>query len=90
MSDTIKRVIFASSLPLALGATAGRWGHQAVYVPSQQTMYVVGGQVVSSGSKVTNDVLVLPVCLPVLTSHSSFLLTAAAEHHRRDILGRPE
>ena len=61
MSDGwIKKVIFVSALPIVLGAT-GRWGHQAVYVPSQQAVYVIGGQVQSSGSKVTNDVLVLPV-----------------------------
>jgi hypothetical protein len=40
---------------------AGRWGHQAVYVPTQQAMYIVGGQVATSGSQITNDVLVLPV-----------------------------
>lgn len=39
----------------------GRWGHQAVYVPTQQAMYIVGGQVATSGSQITNDVLVLSV-----------------------------
>lgn len=48
--------------PAVLGLTpAGRWGHQAVYVPSQAAMYVVGGQVSASNNQITNDVLVLPV-----------------------------
>lgn len=67
--SSIKHVIFVSALPLAFAASpVGRWGHQAVYVPSQQAMYVVGGQVSSSGSKITNDVLVLPVSVEGLRS----------------------
>jgi hypothetical protein len=51
-----------TSVPLAAAGTpAARWGHQAVYVPSQQAMYVVGGQVQSTDTQVTNEVLVLPV-----------------------------
>jgi hypothetical protein len=51
-----------ASVPLAAAGTpAARWGHQAVYVPSQQAMYVVGGQVQSTDTQVTNEVLVLPV-----------------------------
>ena len=61
----IKRIILASSLPLALAAAPNaRWGHQAVYVPSKKAMYVVGGEVVSSGTQITNDVLVLSVSPP--------------------------
>ena len=49
-------------VPVALGLNpAGRWGHQAVYVPSQAAMYIVGGQVSTSNNQITNDVLVLPV-----------------------------
>ena len=40
---------------------AARWGHQAVYVPSQQAMYVVGGQTQQSTSQITNEVLILSV-----------------------------
>lgn len=54
-----------ASVPLAAAGTpAARWGHQAVYVPSQQAMYVVGGQVQSTDTQVTNEVLVLPVSGP--------------------------
>lgn len=49
-------------VPVALGLNpAGRWGHQAVYVPSQAAMYVVGGQVSTTNFQITNDVLVFPV-----------------------------
>jgi hypothetical protein len=48
--------------PVALGLSpAGRWGHQAVYVPSQAAMYIVGGQVSTTNFQITNDVLVYPV-----------------------------
>jgi len=48
--------------PIALGLSpAGRWGHQAVYVPSQAAMYIVGGQVSTTNFQITNDVLVYPV-----------------------------
>jgi hypothetical protein len=51
----------AMTLPLASALTpAGRWGHQAVYVPSEAAMYVIGGQV-DTNSQITNDVLVMPV-----------------------------
>jgi hypothetical protein len=43
---------------------AARWGHEAIYVKSQDAMYVIGGQVQSPGTQVTNDVLIYPVCLP--------------------------
>ena len=60
--STVRRVLVATSLPLALAMTpAARWGHQAVFVPSQQAMYVVGGEVAESGSQITNEVLVLSV-----------------------------
>lgn len=60
------RAALFSFIPLALAVTpSARWGHQAVYVSSQQAMYVVGGEVNSSGIQVTNDVLVLPVGLLV-------------------------
>lgn len=50
-------------LPLiSAWSPAARWGHDAVYVPSQDAMYVVGGQVLSPGVQVTNDVLIYPVC----------------------------
>ncbi|WVQ75009.1 hypothetical protein IAR50_004617 [Cryptococcus sp. DSM 104548] len=50
------------SLPRAVGATpAARWGHQAVYVKSQQAMYIVGGEVSASSSQITNEVLILPL-----------------------------
>lgn len=50
-------------MPLAVRAMtpSGRYGHEAVYVPSQQAMYVVGGEVDTSGAKITNEVLVLPL-----------------------------
>lgn len=52
-----------SLLPLALGGQpTARWGHQAVYVPSENAMYVIGGQVQTPGTQITNEVLVLPVC----------------------------
>lgn len=71
MSANVKRVFFATALPLVWASTpTGRWGHQAVYVPSQQAMYIIGGQVVSSGAEVTNDVLVLPVSHPCASSSS--------------------
>jgi len=49
----------------------GRWGHKAVYVPSCQSVYIVGGQVSgrsgsgsgSSGLEITNEVLMLNVSL---------------------------
>ena len=57
-----------ASLPLAFAVTPSpRWGHQAVYVSSQQAMYIVGGEVEAEGTQVTNDVLVLPVRLFPLT-----------------------
>jgi hypothetical protein len=50
--------------PLALGLQpTPRWGHQAVYVPSEHAMYVVGGQVQTPGTQITNEVLILPVCI---------------------------
>ncbi|WVQ79321.1 hypothetical protein IAT38_001418 [Cryptococcus sp. DSM 104549] len=50
----------AASLPRALASTpAARWGHQAVYVKSKQAVYVVGGEVSSSDSEITNEVLIL-------------------------------
>jgi len=56
------RAVLISSLPLAFAMTpAARWGHQAVYVSSQQAMYVVGGEVESQGTQITNEVLVLSV-----------------------------
>jgi hypothetical protein len=68
------RTVMASTLPLALAVTpAPRWGHQAVYVPSQQTMYVVGGEVEAFGTQVTNEVLVLPVCSSPPKLHSLML-----------------
>ncbi|KAI9639047.1 uncharacterized protein MKK02DRAFT_21711 [Dioszegia hungarica] len=49
-------------LPLiSAWSPAARWGHDAVYVPSQDAMYVVGGQVLSPGVQVTNDVLIYPL-----------------------------
>lgn len=49
-------------LPAALAWTpAARWGHEAVYVKSQDSMYIIGGQVQTPGTQVTNDVLMLPV-----------------------------
>ncbi|KAK8849597.1 hypothetical protein IAR55_004932 [Kwoniella newhampshirensis] len=58
-----------AALPSALAVTpAARWGHQAVYVKSKQAMYVVGGEVISSHTEITNEVLVLPLN----TSNPSF------------------
>ena len=58
----------AALLQLALGALAStpaaRWGHGAVWLGSQNAMYVVGGQVDGSGTQVTNEVLVLSVSTP--------------------------
>jgi hypothetical protein len=65
----------AITLPLASALTpAGRWGHQAVYVPSEAAMYVIGGQV-DTNSQITNDVLVMPVSdlLPVLSPRPTLL-----------------
>jgi len=45
----------------AVTTAAARWGHQALYVDSLQAMYIIGGEVQSSGTQVTNEVLVLPV-----------------------------
>ncbi|WRT69614.1 uncharacterized protein IL334_006603 [Kwoniella shivajii] len=51
-----------ASIPGVLSITpAARWGHQAVYVKSKQAMYIVGGEVPTSGSQITNEVLVLPL-----------------------------
>lgn len=59
------KALLLSTLPLAFaGAPAARWGHQAVYVASQQSMYVVGGEVEASGAQITNEVLILPVRHP--------------------------
>ncbi|WWC92728.1 uncharacterized protein L201_007687 [Kwoniella dendrophila CBS 6074] len=58
---------------LALTPTA-RWGHQAVYVKSKQSMYIVGGEVPTSGSQITNDVLVLS-----LNSSSASFSTASSD-----------
>lgn len=55
-------LILSTLVPVAFGLTpAGRWGHQAVYVPSKAAMYIVGGQVSTSNNQITNDVLVMPV-----------------------------
>jgi hypothetical protein len=62
---TMKPIVLSTLtlVPVALGLNpAGRWGHQAVYVPSQAAMYVVGGQVSTTNFQITNDVLVFPVC----------------------------
>ncbi|TXT12817.1 hypothetical protein VHUM_01218 [Vanrija humicola] len=53
--------LLLSSLPSVQATAAGRWGHQAVFVPSQNSIYVVGGEVSGSGTQITNDVLVLPL-----------------------------
>ncbi|WWC65729.1 uncharacterized protein I303_108351 [Kwoniella dejecticola CBS 10117] len=64
-----------AALPGVMGLTpAARWGHQAVYVKSKQSMYIVGGEVPTSGSQITNDVLVLP-----LNSSSAAFTTASSE-----------
>lgn len=55
-------------LPTANALTpTARWGHRAVYVESQQAMYVVGGEVSGNGAQITNEVLVLPVSLATVT-----------------------
>ncbi|KAK6908539.1 hypothetical protein I203_102541 [Kwoniella mangroviensis CBS 8507] len=52
--------IALASIPGVWAITpSARWGHQAVYVKSKQAMYVVGGEVPTSGSQITNEVLVL-------------------------------
>jgi hypothetical protein len=59
---------FSAPLAAALNPAA-RWGHQAVYVPSESAMYVIGGQVQTPGTQITNEVLVLPVseeCIALL------------------------
>jgi hypothetical protein len=53
---------------------AARWGHDAVYVPSQNAMYVIGGQVLSPGVQVTNDVLIYAVSGLHLTEMQSLTL----------------
>ncbi|WOO84148.1 uncharacterized protein LOC62_05G007669 [Vanrija pseudolonga] len=53
--------LLLSSLPSVQATAAGRWGHQAVFVPSQNSIYVVGGEVAGTGTQITNDVLVLPL-----------------------------
>ncbi|WVF68410.1 hypothetical protein IAT40_003175 [Kwoniella sp. CBS 6097] len=55
-------IALATGMPMALAMTpAARWGHQAVYVKSKQAMYVVGGEVPTSSSEITNEVLILPL-----------------------------
>ncbi|WWD20222.1 hypothetical protein CI109_104698 [Kwoniella shandongensis] len=55
-------IVGLATLPGALAMTpAARWGHQAVYVKSKQAMYVVGGEVISSHTEITNEVLILPL-----------------------------
>ncbi|WWC73797.1 uncharacterized protein I206_107769 [Kwoniella pini CBS 10737] len=67
--------VMLAAIPGALGLTpTARWGHQAVYVKSKQSMYIVGGEVPTSGSQITNDVLVMP-----LNSSSSTFSTASSE-----------
>jgi hypothetical protein len=71
MPRTKKSIVALILVPLtAAGTPAARWGHQAVYVPSKQAMYVVGGQVSSSDTQVTNEVLVLPVSVINLPASS--------------------
>ena len=58
--------------PTALGLQpTARWGHQAVYVPSEKAMYIIGGQVQTPGTQITNEVLVLPVCTAQDTTDDS-------------------
>ncbi|WVQ95961.1 hypothetical protein IAU59_003060 [Kwoniella sp. CBS 9459] len=55
-------IALASGMPVTLAMTpAARWGHQAVYVKAKQAMYVVGGEVPTSSSEITNEVLILPL-----------------------------
>jgi hypothetical protein len=75
MSTNIRRILLAASLPAALAITPSpRWGHQAAYVPSQQAMYIIGGEILSSGTQITNEVLILPVSSP-----PSFLLVCSSK-----------
>lgn len=53
--------LFTSATLASAFTPAARWGHHAVYVPSEKAMYVVGGQVQTPGTQVTNEVLILPV-----------------------------
>ncbi|KAL1406571.1 hypothetical protein Q8F55_008277 [Vanrija albida] len=53
--------LLLSSLPSVQATAAGRWGHRAVYVPSKNSIYVVGGEVAGTGTQITNDVLILPL-----------------------------
>jgi len=58
-------MLFLLLLPSAQAAEpAARWGHQAVYIESTNSMYVVGGASSTSVSQVTNDVYVLSVSYP--------------------------
>ncbi|EIW71599.1 hypothetical protein TREMEDRAFT_37960 [Tremella mesenterica DSM 1558] len=54
VASTLLKLVFAAD-PVA------RWGHQAVYLPSQNAMWVVGGEVQGSGTQITNEVLILPL-----------------------------
>ncbi|WVW87011.1 hypothetical protein I302_109067 [Kwoniella bestiolae CBS 10118] len=67
--------IVLASLPGVWAITpTARWGHQAVYVKSKKAMYVVGGEVPTSGSQITNEVLVLD-----LNSSNPTFSTASSE-----------
>ena len=61
MASKMLIALFSLLPSLAMASTAGRWGHQAVYLPSQQSMYIVGGEIMDSIAQVTNDVLILDV-----------------------------
>ena len=59
-------LLFLSAVPAAFALSpVPRWGQQAVYVPSQQSLYVVGGEVSSGSLQITNEVLTLNVCYGV-------------------------
>ncbi|OCF34310.1 hypothetical protein I316_03824 [Kwoniella heveanensis BCC8398] len=61
-NNALYAIALAAGMPVVLAMTpAARWGHQAVYVKSKQAMYVVGGEVPTSSSEITNEVLILPL-----------------------------
>lgn len=56
-------MFFLFFLPSAQAAEtpSARWGHQAAFIESSNSMYVVGGASSSSVTQVTNDVYILSV-----------------------------
>lgn len=49
----------------------GRYGHAAAYIPSQNQILFIGGQVGVAGTYITNDVVVLDLSLPLANATQS-------------------